>query len=291
MFYIKKSLLIGNKNIYYYDEGEGIPILFIHGFPTSSFLWRKIINILVERGYRCIAPDLMGFGDTLGPVGEDWGLESQADLIYNFYQNLDSQTSGDLPEPVWIAGHEIGGAISLILALQRPGIVKGLVLSDCAFYTNWPTKIMKYLKLAAKRDLIWASGFKSGVFISYLKLQLKNHIKKNENLNETIEEYIRPYKCSPSSREKLKKVLRDLNPRLTNTLSNFLYKIKKPTLIIWGENDPLIDKKYGTDLYEKINNSSLKTIKNCSHFPPEDSPVELSDAIDNFIKTNIKEIK
>ena len=51
------------QKIAYVDEGKGQPILFIHGNPTSSYLWRNIIKVLVDK-YRCIAPDLIGMGDS-----------------------------------------------------------------------------------------------------------------------------------------------------------------------------------------------------------------------------------
>ena len=59
----KKFITFRSKNIAYLDEGEGQPLLFIHGNPTSSFLWRNIIKGLKNK-YRCIAPDLIGMGDS-----------------------------------------------------------------------------------------------------------------------------------------------------------------------------------------------------------------------------------
>ena len=59
----KKFITFQSKNIAYLDEGEGQPLLFIHGNPTSSFLWRNIIKGLKNK-YRCIAPDLIGMGES-----------------------------------------------------------------------------------------------------------------------------------------------------------------------------------------------------------------------------------
>ena len=73
----KKFIKIKNKNIAYIDEGKGNILLFIHGNPTSSYLWRNIINSL-KNNYRCIAPDLIGMGgsDKLdNPSQENYSLK------------------------------------------------------------------------------------------------------------------------------------------------------------------------------------------------------------------------
>src|ERR1700756_2193356 len=54
------------------DEGEGAPVLFMHGEPTWSFLWRKVIGPVRDAGYRCIAPDLPGFGRSDKPIDVEW---------------------------------------------------------------------------------------------------------------------------------------------------------------------------------------------------------------------------
>src|ERR1039458_7695084 len=54
------------------DEGDGEPVVFVHGEPTWSYLWRRVIPPVRDAGYRCIAPDLPGFGRSDKPVGLDW---------------------------------------------------------------------------------------------------------------------------------------------------------------------------------------------------------------------------
>jgi len=71
-----KYIKIQSSNIHYIDEGTGDPILFLHGNPTSSYLWRNIIPFLTPHG-RCIAPDLIGMGKSDNP-----------DIDYRFFDQL-----------------------------------------------------------------------------------------------------------------------------------------------------------------------------------------------------------
>jgi haloalkane dehalogenase len=64
------------------DEGAGPPVLFCHGEPTWSFLWRKVIPPVLDAGYRCIAPDLPGFGRSDKPVALDWYSYDRRSLIF-----------------------------------------------------------------------------------------------------------------------------------------------------------------------------------------------------------------
>ncbi len=72
------------------DEGKGPPVLFIHGEPTWSFLWRKVIQPVREAGYRCIAPDLPGFGRSDKPIDLEWySYDRHTDSVAALLDELD----------------------------------------------------------------------------------------------------------------------------------------------------------------------------------------------------------
>lgn len=66
----KRFVQVGEDRVAYYEEGSGTPILLLHGCPFSSFVWRKVINLL-SGSYQCLAPDLLGLGDTETPGEAD----------------------------------------------------------------------------------------------------------------------------------------------------------------------------------------------------------------------------
>src|SRR3972149_9789420 len=94
----KKFVEVGDYRVAYYEEGDGDPLLLLHGCPFSSFIWRKVIPLLSGE-YRCLAPDLLGLGDTEAPAAADWSLPAQAGMIIGFLDALGLQA-------VNIVGHD-----------------------------------------------------------------------------------------------------------------------------------------------------------------------------------------
>jgi len=104
-------------NLNVHTEGEGTPVLLIHGFPDSHRLWRNQIGPLAAAGFRTIAPDLRGLGDSPKPEGIDayrLPVIAQEDLIPL------------LDEPAHVIGHDFGAALAWIVATLRPDLVRTL---------------------------------------------------------------------------------------------------------------------------------------------------------------------
>ena len=107
----KKFITFQSKNIPYLDEGEGQPLLFIHGNPTSSFLWRNIIKGLKNK-YRCIAPDLIGMGDSDkldNPSQENYSLKEHIKWFNGFINNV------NIDKKIILVIHDWGSAIGFDL--------------------------------------------------------------------------------------------------------------------------------------------------------------------------------
>src|SRR5918995_5327145 len=86
----KRFLDVGEAKVAYYEEGEGKLLLLLHGCPFSSYIWRKVIPLLSPR-YRCLAPDLLGLGDTETPEGTDWSLRAQTAMVVGLLDALGVQ--------------------------------------------------------------------------------------------------------------------------------------------------------------------------------------------------------
>ena len=108
------------------DVGEGPPVLLVHGSPTWSFVWRKVIPPIVDAGYRCIAPDHAGYGRSDKPLDPGWySPERHIELTGTIIDALDLQD-------VTIVVHDWGGPIGLSLALARPDRIARIVILDTA---------------------------------------------------------------------------------------------------------------------------------------------------------------
>lgn len=90
----KRHARLGDSTIAYIDEGSGPAVLLLHGCPFSSFVWRRVIGGLRDR-YRCLAPDLLGLGDTETPPGADWRLPAQTAAVIGLLDRLGLDQGGD----------------------------------------------------------------------------------------------------------------------------------------------------------------------------------------------------
>jgi haloalkane dehalogenase len=134
----KKSTQINNLDMAYVEDGEGDPIVFLHGNPTSSYLWRNIIPHLSDR-YRCIAPDLVGMGDSAK-------LKESGPGSYRFVEHrayLDELLESlDLGRHVTLVVHDWGSALGFDWASRNRERVAGIAYMEAivqpASWTSWP---------------------------------------------------------------------------------------------------------------------------------------------------------
>jgi haloalkane dehalogenase len=115
----------------YLDEGDGQPVVLFHGEPSWSFLWRKVIAVLVDRGYRCIAPDLIGFGRSDKPTDVSWySFDRHTESVLSLIEAL------DLSDAVFVV-HDWGGSIGLrIGTLEAPERVARFIAMDTGLFTG-----------------------------------------------------------------------------------------------------------------------------------------------------------
>src|SRR3954452_21640891 len=121
---------VDGLKIHYVDEGDGPPVVFVHGEPTWSFLWRKVIAPVRDAGYRCIAPDLAGFGRSDKPIDIGW---------YSYYRH--TELAATLLEDLDVRGativvHDWGGPIGLRLAVEHAERIERIVILDTGLFTG-----------------------------------------------------------------------------------------------------------------------------------------------------------
>ena len=112
------------------DEGEGRPVLFMHGEPTWSFLWRKVLAPVRDAGFRCIAPDMPGFGRSDKPVDIGWyTYDRHTEMAGTLLEDLDLRDAT-------IVVHDWGGPIGLRLAVESPQRIARVVILDTGLFTG-----------------------------------------------------------------------------------------------------------------------------------------------------------
>src|ERR1700716_2709837 len=134
----KRKIRTFAGDIAYIRKGQGPPILLLHGIPSSSYLWRDIIDPL-STTFDVLAPDLLGYGDSDKRLDADLAIAAQERDIVAFLETLGVHQ-------VAVAGHDIGGGVAQLMAVDEPERVARLILIDSIVDNNWPVAQIARLK-------------------------------------------------------------------------------------------------------------------------------------------------
>ncbi|XP_016516062.1 epoxide hydrolase 1 [Nicotiana tabacum] len=133
-----KIVPVNGINMHVVEAGQGPVILFIHGFPELWYSWRHQISFVAKHGYRAVAPDLRGFGDTTGVLKHDPSKFTSLQVVGDLVELLN--TIAPKEEKVFAVGHDWGAIIAWALCLFRPDKVKALVNLSVAFSPRNPKR-------------------------------------------------------------------------------------------------------------------------------------------------------
>jgi haloalkane dehalogenase len=135
---------VDGLTIAYVDKGEGPPLLLLHGWPTSSFLYRHIAPVLAQH-HRVIVPDLPGFGASRKPVDRPYSFELFASVLDALVERLGLDDLG-------LVVHDLGGPIGVHWALHRPGRVSRLALLNTLLYPDFDPTVIDFVMTLADED-------------------------------------------------------------------------------------------------------------------------------------------
>ncbi|MBU1219771.1 alpha/beta hydrolase [Myxococcota bacterium] len=272
---IKKSFLqTGKLRTAHLSGGSGDPILFIHSIPGTSFLWMDHLEAFASTFF-CFAPDIYGCGDTTGPSDSEYDLETLSDSIYRYSTTLGISSTH-------VVAHGNGAAAALILALQKPGFLKSLILINPMFGSNIPGKLNRTLMILAKRQSLWDAGFHTGLIPGMIRLHTKAPHQREKSRVYTGE-ILRPFENSTAARARFQKVLKDFNPKLTKTLCPHLHRIQVPVGLVTGSEDHVCTPDWLLDFSKLFNSPKWEVINGGSHFLPLEAPAQLTDFINSVI--------
>jgi pimeloyl-ACP methyl ester carboxylesterase len=275
---------INGFDMHYVDEGNGEPVVMLHGDPTWGYLYRAFMAALSRR-HRCIVPDHMGMGKSGVPqTPYPYHLQHHIANLEALLLHLDAQD-------ITLVVHDWGGPVGLGFAVRHPRRIKRLVLLNTWAFARWPGGPFPRLLEIIRSERGEAFVLKRN---GYLEPALLGTTHYTEKLTPTvIEAYKAPYP-TPETRTALLCWSRDIpvqegDPsyaemkRIEEGLSQFS---NIPVLIIWGMKDPVLPPSVLRLWQELYPRATTHEIEDASHFLQEDAPEHIVGYIDDFLKAS-----
>lgn len=276
--------VIDGIRLHYVDEGSGPPILLVHGQPTWSYLYRKMIRPLVAAGYRCIAPDLMGFGLSDKPTDESaYTLGRHVELVTGLVEKL--QLAG-----VTIAGQDWGGPVGLRYAIDHQDNVRSLV-------------ILNTLVKITPVPLLFTFVFRNGGFSSFLVRRLdlfrKIIFRRSWPFRRPLEagvmeQYKMPHPTAASRAgiAAFPKMIpgndRHPNAAYISQIDSVLRNWDVPVLVMFSDGDIAFKPTEGQRIAEMVPDGRFQVVRNAGHYLQEDAGEEIAQRMVTFLRDEAK---
>jgi haloalkane dehalogenase len=255
------------------DEGDGAPVVFVHGEPTWSFLWRKVMPPVRDAGFRCIAPDLLGFGRSDKPVDLDWyTYDRHTQSLLDLLDDLD--VTG-----VTMVVHDWGGPIGLRAAVETPKRVDRLVILNTGLWTGRQRMSEAWTRF---RD-----------FVERTEDLPVGFLVKGACLNDPGEAVIAAYDAPfPNAASKagarafplvIPRSPEETGAAAGQRVLETLKGDERPTLILWADSDPILPLSTGERFAAAIGRDAPEVIEGASHFLQEDRGEQIGARIAEWL--------
>ena len=257
--------------------------LFLHGFPETAYEWRHLMPVLAEMGYKCIAPNLRGYGKSYSPPCiSEYDPKLLTEDVSRFVKAANCKT-------VTIIAHDLGGAVAWNYAIRHAGPLDRLVIMN----TPHPAVFRRERKRWAQMKKSWYMFFfqlpnlpellltmnKGANFVRFLK---KGFYRKEKLKQEDIEIYLQNALRSGGMRAMIN-WFRAIFRSLATAGPLPKEKLQVPTLLIWGERDVALGiwMSQGTEKY--VENLSVRYLPETGHFVAEESPDEVAQILKEWL--------
>jgi haloalkane dehalogenase len=242
------------------DEGEGAPVIFMHGEPTWSFLWRHVLVPVRDAGFRCLAPDLPGFGRSDKPMDIDWySYDRHVAMAATLLEELDLHGAT-------IVVHDWGGPIGLRLAVEHAARIDRIVILDTGVLNG--RRKMTDAWFAFRDFVARTEDLPVGMLV--------RGACKTDPGDEVIAAYDAPFvSIEAKAGARAFPLLIPQTPEAPGAaegqrVQDALREDRRPTLMLWADSDPILPLSVGERFAASIGQPAPRVIENASHFLQED---------------------
>lgn len=255
------------------DEGEGAPVIFVHGEPTWSFLWRKVIPPVRDAGFRCVAPDLPGFGRSDKPSELAWySYDRHVAAVAALLEDLDLRGAT-------VVVHDWGGPIGLRLAVEHPDRIERMVILDTGLFTGRQKMTEAWIRF---HDFVERT---EDVPVGML-VRGACHTDPGD---EVIAAYDAPF---PGAEHKAGArafpLILPTRPDAPGAeagqrVQAALGEDERPKLVLWADSDPILTLETGRRFAAALGTEVHHVIPDASHFLQEDEGARIGGLIADWL--------
>jgi pimeloyl-ACP methyl ester carboxylesterase len=261
---------VGGVPVRWEESGSGVPVVLVHGIPTSPALWRHVVPHV--KGARCLAFEMAGYGQSIpAGAGRDISVAAQAGYLLDWMNQIGT-------EKAVLAGHDLGGGVAQIAAVRQPGRCAGLLLANAIGYDSWPVAPVRLLRRAgAFVERLPAAAMRPAL----ASLILAGH-DDMAVAAESLKVHAGPY-ARPGGPAGLVRQVRSLDTGDTLAVQGKLAGLRVPARVVWGAADQFQKVRYGEQFAADLG-VPLQRIEGGKHFIPEDHPGAIAAALNDLVR-------
>ena len=275
----REEIKLHGHRLSYRTGGDGPLLVLIHGITNSSTSWEPVLPLL-ERDFTIVAPDLLGHGDSAKPRG-DYSLGAYASLLRDLLLAIGH-------ERATVAGHSLGGGIAMQMAYQFPERVERLVLVASGGLGREVTPVLRAVALPGAEyvlpllasDPLVSAGATVGRWIGRIGLRAGTDIANMATGLASLHDVDARRAFVHTARGVI-----DVRGQRVDATDKLYLAEAIPTLILWGDQDPIIPVRHGIRAHELIPASRLHIFEGAGHYAHHDDPVGFAATLRDFCTT------
>jgi haloalkane dehalogenase len=249
-------------------------VLLVHGYPESSYMWQHVLAMLADAGWRALAPDLPGYGDSEPGASGSW--EAHVEALERFVAEIE-------PGPVALVTHDWGVLIGLRWACDHPGRASALAISDGGFFADrrWHD-LAKLMRTPVEGEKLIAGYTREG-FAAALR-----SISPGMS-DEALADYWKAFADDERRLAQLE-LYRSGDFEKLLPYEGRLAALELPALIVWGRDDPFAGVAMAERFNAELPGSELVIIDGAGHFVWDDQPERAGAALVDFLTRSARSV-
>ncbi len=275
-----RMIRIGTVNTRYWMEGEGSPVILIHGLSNSIEDW--LLNFQVIAGqHRVYALDLIGHGKTDKPLSASYTITYLARFIKDFMDALNIKCAH-------LVGHSLGGAIALTVARNYPSYCNKLVLVDSAGLAQECSIVLRLASVPSLGEFL-ASLLMQGDLQKRISMQRKSWPDPEIVPDEMIQLKYAATLWKDISKTYFKTLrafvnVRGMKKSVFTPIAESIPSLANPILVVWGEQDDMLPVSQAQIIIGKAQHAQIEIFENCKHDPMIENPQRFNQLAIEFWK-------